>query len=456
MSQPVKFETIERCEFAVRRYKQLVQRPLPRGSNLLPIRDIRVWLADDVSPVVEDFAKRPTFREFASWPLRTLADETNTPERLLVRAVDAALVACAKTLTDHCAEPSIRRKLVELNPPKQIVIDETVEIRSNRQRRSRVRRKPVDVLSIELAQVAEIAKRRWDDLVSVDDYFEPRQEWNESADGNRVQRGEFIVSMNSELHPLGNFVVRCLRQRVEGMYGSLAAVRRKYLAVLAGNAGNQDSQKLTAFHSQWEQLEVQKAKLYECCFTGRDNVLRDSCMILTQVYAAFHLKPDVQWLGLPPAVVQEGIGAIRVRLQGFQGSEVTERIAAALGDLPKLYEDGAPDLSAREEAIASGCLVIDEGQGKVFWEGRPLAKPSKGRSWDFFVALAKKARRRSPVTERDIFEDAQSDSTMSTTCNRLKNELPPTLRKLIGHGEEPRSYRLDLEPHRIYIFDKSR
>jgi hypothetical protein len=240
------------------------------------------------------------------------------------------------------------------------------------------------------------------------------------------------------------------------MSGSLAAVRQKYLAAIAGSTGKQHSKKLTAFRSQWEHLEEQKAKLYACCFTGRDNVLRDSCMILTQVYAAFHLKPDVQWLGLPPAVVQEGIGAIRVRLYGLQGSEVTERIAAALGDLPKLYEDGAPDLSAREDAIASGGLVIDEGGVEVFWEGRPLAKRLKGRSWDFFVALAKKARRSSPVSEGDIFEDAQSDSTMSTSCNRLKNELPPTLRKLIGPGEEPRSYRLDLEPHRIYIFDKSR
>src|SRR5436190_9794169 len=45
-------------------------------------------------------------------------------------------------------------------------------------------------------------------------YFEPQQRWVTTEDGKRIQCAEWIVSLNPQFLLAGNFIVRCLLQRV--------------------------------------------------------------------------------------------------------------------------------------------------------------------------------------------------------------------------------------------------
>src|SRR4051794_27979382 len=88
---------MDRIELALRGFRRI--RSHPRlASTQLPSRQIEAWLRDDVLPVVDEFSRRPTFREYATWPLRILAPGVDTLERRAVDAVDAALVASAESL----------------------------------------------------------------------------------------------------------------------------------------------------------------------------------------------------------------------------------------------------------------------------------------------------------------------------------------------------------------------
>ncbi|MBI3860969.1 MAG: hypothetical protein HY290_03655 [Planctomycetia bacterium] len=418
------------------------------------MRELRVWLTDDLCPVIEDYVGRPRFQKFACWPLQALTEGAETPDRQLIVAVDGTIVAMAKTLSELSTDPAAREQLDKQNLRKGLAVEELVEIGANSCRRLGIRSEQVNVLQVGLNQVSEIAGRPWKDLVCATDYFEPEQEWNDSDDGHSVQRAELIVSANPELHAIGNFVVRGLLQRIDSICAPLEMVRGWCLTALAGMPKNW-AERRQRIESQWDELQQQVARLRAGCVTGSDNHLRESCIILTQVYAAFHPAPDMAWLGLPDAVIREGANVLRVRLQQFDSAEMIERIAAAVVDLAQLYKDCDVDLSARDEAIAGGGLVIDVGQVNVFWEGLLVGEDLKGRPWDLLVALARKAKLRAQVEERDLqLDDGRSDSFMPTNRNRLKLALPAGLDQLIVRGNIPRSYRLKLEPQRIHIIER--
>lgn len=274
------------------------------------------------------------------------------------------------------------------------------------------------------------------------------QEWSRTPDGRLIQQGHLVVSLNPELHPIGNFVVRGPFQRLEWARAPLASLRRKCLAAVQAS-GRPYAAQVETLRSAWAELEENARHLEVACRTGPECVLRESCVVLTQIYAAIHPSPDVGWLGLAPEAVSYGAAAIRMRLRQLQGAELFDRVAAALRSLRQLYDPQGEMLATREEAIASGGLVLVRQPPAVYWEGQEVAGPWKGILWDFLTELARKARLRSPVAQQDLYPDVKSATVMSRNAERLRKKLPPTLRRLIVPGNAPQTYRLDLEPQRI-------
>ena len=441
---------MNRLELALRRYQQIL--PQPVDHIRLPLRDLNVWLTEDVNAVLDENTRRPTFRKHASWPIRALSTGAQSTERGLVDRIDAELVHCGRALLKLAGHRLIERAIVENVPKKQVIVGETVQIDDAGIQRLSVEYGQSFELEIEQSQIRAIAKRDWTDLVNVNDYFEPQQQWTQDSDGRSIQHAEGIVSLNPELLPVGNFIVRRLLARVETWFGILKSFRQRCLVALEQVRPDYRKDR-TDVESSWSEVLRLHAELERSFRTGPECRLRDACVVSTQIYAAFSPGPDVTWLGLDAAIVDNALPALRARVTGLGNTQMFERIAAAIGSLRQLYGDEGPDRSAIEEAIAGGGLVIDETQHEAYWETQRLAEQPVTTAWKLLVALARKAPFGSDVEMRDVWgDDAITNSAMSTVWSRLKRLLPPTLWPLVRPGNAPRTYRLQLDADRIQIF----
>lgn len=442
---------MDRLEFAIRRYQQIVPHPVGAWEDF-PIGRIKVWLTDDVCPIVEGYCKRPAFKDQATWPLRNLVAGAGVPERQLVEAVDVGMVHAAQALLELVRQKRVHRRMVALNPPKEIVTEEAFKVTGSGKSRTHIKRALVDTLPIEINQITLIAERFWTDLVCAEDYFEPRSGWM-SRIAPTVQPAEFIVALNSELHPIGDFVTRATMRRVEGIVELLATFHRKCLQA-AGQAGATRSSNLIDEREVWAELNVRLTALKKTCLTGPDACLRDSCIILTQTYAAFDRAPELAWLGLREAIVECDVPLLRHRLINARNPEMIDRIAAALGDLRLLYPNDSAQQSAIEEAVASGGLVLVNQGRQVYWETHCIDQAWQRHTmpWKLLWQLGSKALHAAAVKEQDLDLPSGALSKLATTVNRLKNLLPLNLRQRIQPIRGERSYCLRLEQHRIHLF----
>jgi hypothetical protein len=202
-------------------------------------------------------------------------------------------------------------------------------------------------------------------------------------------------------------------------------------------------------------LTANVAALQQVCLAGQTGMVRDACIILTQTYAAFGRSPNLGWLGLPGPLIQHGAFSLRHRVTHTRHPEMIERIAATLGQLRHLHADGLAEQAVREEAIASGGLVLLEGARAVYWEAQPVEVPWRRFPvlWKLLWQLAAKAILGAAVKEHHVYSESGARSKLPTVVNRLTNLLPPSLMRLIHsvHGE--RSYRLHLESNRIHFLE---
>lgn len=446
---------MDHLTLAERRYQQIVPDPQKSWTDF-PFDKLSVWLEDDVCVAVEDYVQRPRFREEATWSLRALAPGATTPERALVEAVDRALVAAAKALQQLYRHKPMQETMRLQNPAQPSVAEEVVEISDQSVRTISRKMELMDHLKILLAQVDNIASRIWRDLVCPEDYLEPQGGWMEKARDRKVGAGEFIVSLNPKLHAIGDFVTRCLMQRVDILYGIVGTCRIKCQAAVRAT-GRRDPRRMDSVENAWKDLAEKILYLRSMCQIGPDSRLRDSCTILLQVYAAFHRKPDLAWLSLPSPVIASGVSALRHRFANQRMLEMTERIAAALGGIRRLYEDSSPRQNALEEALARRRLVLVNNPPEAYWEGQRIEVDWKRFAvrWRLLRALAGKVGRPTDVGERDVYTNPNSttESLLSTTKGRLIAVLPATLGKLIVPGGQKRTYRLDLPPEQVHIVE---
>ena len=349
-------QTMDSIEFAEREYHRIMRTP-ETDYLKFPDREIKVWLNDSIVPLTESYSKRPAFRDQACWPLRVLVSGVNTPERQEVEAVDAALVASAKSLMTLAKNPLVARRLAALDRPTSRRVM-TVDLKTGARplvKFTKEESAPPQRILVE-NQVREIANHCWNDLVSAEDYFSPRRGMNFIDMQGRAQDGEFVVGFNPELHTVGDFVTRALLHRVDIWRSCLERYRHTCFEALS-NVGRKYPRQVMNVNEAWANLEFRVTELQAHC-TGEATTLRDSCIILTQVYAAFHPSPDLSWLGLSPTTLASEPSFLKHRILNQRDTETVERIARALGDLRALYPADGPHQSAIDEAIATGGLVL--------------------------------------------------------------------------------------------------
>lgn len=450
---------MDRIELAERRYREIVPEP-GRVRSPMTRRELEVWLRDDVASLVAEFAVRARFREAACWPLVALRPGAATPPRRQVEAVSAALRRHASLLLEVLPPRPTSATLRKTRRPRRaakMVEEEVVVVGAGLDPRLRPTTHKEEPLAHTAAQVERIARPFWTDLVCTQDYMLPAGGWlpvepRDRGDGP-VADGEFVVSLNPELHPVGDFVTRCLFRRVEILAETLGRADRAVLS-LGTSLGRADRRRRAEIEEDAAQMRGVIGQLYATCQPDGEFAIRDSCVTLTQVYSAFHRAPDVAWLGLDDGAVEWGRVPLRYRLTRSRSSEPTDRVAAALGDLRRLYANEPPGRSALEEAVASGSLVLTTDPPRASWRGREL-KVKWGRNrqcWKLLLKLAEKGWLGASVGVWDMYKRSGASKTaMSTLVNRLKPRLPADLRKLIVPGTERQTYRLTLDPHRITV-----
>ena len=439
---------------AIRLFQQLLPDP-KQLVDAARLRKLRVWLSDDVGKVADELSRRPAFREHASWVVRRLQNGSDSAERHVVDKLEAATSNVARAYAKLLGNERILTQLQSRFPPRPHVTGETVKIAGNGAPRVLDRRSGlIDESAMEVSQLQHLCRRgtRAFVLVNVNDYFEPQQEFVRGEDGRHIQSATVIVSMTPELHPVGNFVLQSANRRLEGLIALLTRIRGKVATTLRTLGRTYAGEAIA--EAAWDRLQSH-LDIYRRTFqSGRENDMRNACMALTQIYAAFHPAPDLDWLGLPKHLRQAGAMVLQQRIRGFRGGELFERVNGALIEVRRLYEDRNPKLSAREEAIAGGDLVLVTETRGLYWDGelKSFAAAKLRGSWKLLLPLVTKARNGGHVTEQDVFGDKVTErGGMAMRMQRLKAHLPGGLRRFIEPGPDPRTYRLTVERQRIHI-----
>lgn len=428
---------------------------LPRADKPgyeYPQAKLQACIRNDVCPAVEEYSQRLRFQEYANWPLSTLMPGADTPERRLIESLEQDILECAKTLSQLTEKKLVRKNLENQNPPRLTLREETVEITAAGTTCLDRKTEKYNELEFILSQVEYLAQKGELSLVNSSDYFAPVQEFSEDADGKKVQHGGLIISFNYELDPVGNFIVRCLLERSRQWYEIVSELRAMTIKAIKAT-GRPYRQLVDQLEDEWKKLQTDWSECQHLLKSGKQNRLINSVVILTQVYAAFGLKPQLDWLLLPETNMNDEIESIKNRLVTFLDQETTDRIAHALGEMKDLYDKDEQHTDDIEEAIATGGLVLLKNSKEIYWENKTISGPITGKRWDFLHLLAQKAKRRTCVTENDLFPmGSRSLSAMPTSWSRLSERLPESLWTLVEKGPEPRSYILRLDSTQIHIF----
>jgi hypothetical protein len=430
---------MDRIELAERQFWRVSPDPTCHQPGLWS-PEIEAWLRNDVVPCVDEFIDRPAFQERATWSLERLTPGSDSPERRAVEAADLALVESARALSRLAEHETVAGVLRALHPPKAIWTPPATH-----------------ELGPDEGWVRRIAARPWTDLVCAEDYFQPRGGSMPGAPSSPTAATEWGLALvsNPELRPPGDFVIRCLFARIAILNDNLNAYRRRLQPALA-EARGADPGLVEDVRRTSAALKTAIAALRTSCFgESRAASLRDSCIILTQVYEAFHPAPRLSWLPLPRATMALGPDEARTAIQRHHTVEPFDRIAVAISDLRWLEGDEPLGRARSAAIIAAGGLVVIDTPRAAYWEGEPLDVDwaRYGKPWEFLRALVYKAQLRACVVERDLYgADSTGASTMANRFGALKRLVPASLWKYIV-AVPPRSYRLELDPSAIHLLD---
>jgi hypothetical protein len=419
-------------------------------------RKLRTWLRDDLLPVIHRLGRRSTFRKLASWPVENLSRGATSEERVLLDGVDDSIVAAARKLLPILRSTDVRRGL-GARAQVQRVVREKVLLRGNSPKRTGLRIiGSSDLIEEAQSSVSKIARRFWTDLVSERDYFEPQTGWL-TKEPSALQWGEFIVSLNPELHQGGDFVSRCAMRRIESLLESLDDAH----ALVHAADVEDNRQRRSPSNARRESIEAlgtvrERARsLRHRLLEDERQPLRDACILLTQVGAALSSEFDISWLAVP-SDADRGVASMGHRLRNHEKKEVFERVAAALACLYDHYAKETKVQNDLDEAIAGQGLVIVRDSREAYWRSEkiPTTWSKYPKEWLLLVRLAEKGQRGLWVGDDDsvLYPEPPSASAISTLRGRLRIDIPDDLDRLIVRGGQVRSLRLELPRTQISIF----
>lgn len=444
---------MEPWELAARRYKQIVPETILKRHEF-PTKKLLAWIEGEVCTAVEEVIKRPRFQEYARWPIQNLSEGADSKEREFIDKLHNQTMSLASTLLKLLKISQIKTSLEAKYPSKQVAIEKKTRITQDGSETIDFKLEEFDEFSLISAQNRALAEGDLPLFVNASDYFSPLPEFVETEDGKKIQRGETIPSLNFRLHPVGDFVVQAMFARIDPIVEILrrvsSACQRINIQEIQ-SVGRIDDLIETLSH-QLSELESTKHGLEQRLTMSRQVRLRNSCIILTQIYAAFHVHPELSWLDLPEEVVQRGAEMIRHRFTSWDNAQMADRIAAAVTDLGRLYRSDELTLSELDEAVAHKRLVLSIDTQEYFWD---QTAPNRlvGKSWEVLQALSECAREGQVMTEKDVYGyNVGSKSRFPTAVGRCLKQLPESLSSLVESGNSDFSYKLNLRRHEIQIF----
>lgn len=441
---------MEPWKLAARRYQQIVPEPVTAWHEF-PRSQLLSWIKTDVCAAVEQYVERARFQEYAAWSIATFAEHSETEERCLVDRMSDQIRQVATVLAELLEFESVQELCRRRYPTQKRVAKETVDITESGA--SVVDRgfDESDELAFNHRRVQCLSSGARRQYVNVHDFFDPVPEFTQGADDQWIQKGDTIVSVNYRLHPVGEFVVRALFERAQPEVELLSEMSS--ICVSSDRTDSDDlTPLLTKLKEQQNELSSIWQELSERLLAGEEVRKRNSCVILTQIYAAFHINPKLNWLELPEEIIQRGKGIIKLRFDGLSSAEITERIAAALDDLGRLYNpEEESSLTALERAVQTKRLVLNRDTQEFYWEQSGPQRLT-GQKWDYLCALALSAREMRDAVPSDVYDDEdKKDSTFPTGIHRLQKALPEGVLGLIKPGIQSRSYQLQLKRDEIAI-----
>ena len=444
-------------KMAIRQYRQFLPEAGIHRFHLNPA-SFECWLNDYVVPAIDEFWNRPEFQNQASWAVRSLCAGAATQQRESIDQLDSTFLATAKSLIRLASNKLVSRRLEARYSSNATVAE--AESPDGSQMTDRIR----NSFAIERSQIGAMVEPGKCSLMSVNDYFGPVPEFVE-IDGKWIQRGDFITNLTPGLFPLGNLVVWLFLERARRKQRTVDSFYRKVMIAVA-DTSNQYVKQVADVNNARDMLSVQMAELRADFQLGRENRIREACMVLAQVYAALQSGADCSWIGLPEDVVRSGRQNLGYQLVAGVGVETQDLVSRSMLEIQNLY-DGSDTHAAIDKAIGDGLLVVipewsrstkfrEVLAGKVWWKGQKVGADWSGTPFKLFHQLALKAKTKSYVTESDIYDDVVGSTAMSTAMDRLKKRLPDNFAKLIEPGPERATYKLTLAPAQIYVADSSR
>ncbi|NLS97892.1 MAG: hypothetical protein GXX96_37615 [Planctomycetaceae bacterium] len=435
---------------ALRHYERI--RPEAREELTSRVADeLNAWMEGDACQVVQELLPHPDFRRHASWPIERLVSTSLCAERCRVQAVDDALVAYAGELAVLAGQPANRQQLLLMEDQETPVARDLVAGSTGGDQAAGVERVPRLVTQLEW-----IADRPWIDLVSVADYFHSvsqlnlRQGVNEDS-GLQPQLAAFLPYSNVRLRQLGDLVSRSMLTRVEfwADYLRRAEMRCHEARRRVCQGEPQPEERVIA-----TQLQLRESRdTLETLFHGEEADLRDGCIGLVQVIAAYRPMTELSWLG-EVAQLSANAAAIRDRVRRV-GLEVTDPVAKSLGQVWPLYRQPIMEEEIIERACREHRLVMVCGVGfrAVYWKGEEVTVDWRNKTlrWEFLLGLAEAAMKKQGV-DAFLEKTGRGPKPLKDRKARLKQDLPADLYELIqpaGRG----TYKLDLPPEEIGLLE---
>jgi hypothetical protein len=265
-----------------------------------------------------------------------------------------------------------------------------------------------------------------------------------------ITDGAMVASLNPELHLVGDFITRCMFHRIKILMDCLNDYRRVcFLAIRA--AGSKATAVIEVEEQAWSHLKKKVIALRTACLTDRDAKIRDSCITLVQVYAAFYPNPELSWLGVPKRLITNGTAFLKYSVTSNSFLEALDRISLALLDLRDIQDriDGQVEM-----AIQGGGLVLIAEPRVVYWNKDEIFKPWEKHimPWDLLWKLADKALLGGVVQDKDIYDKRGCKNRLSNLKGNLLKLLPRSLSQLIKSVHSI-GYKLELNPKQIHLFD---
>lgn len=405
--------------------------PTPEASEAL-----EGWLAGSVCVLIEELMEREAFRQLANWPLTAFDYDIDTPQRSLLRAVDAGLVEFAESLLRLAKQPLVTQLLVELEAkwPRPVEPWLTGELGAARNTPG-------------MAAVETIARRPWFDLAAPEEYFSPTRQLYTAEPEPLL---EHFDPLSPRMPRLGDYITRSILFRIEFWQAQLA---RLYDQCTVALCGTQAADLLVESLQARMGLENCVKAFTAECFSAADLRARENAIVLVQAYNAYAAVPKLDWLKSRRDILESarGLTRFRIRREGICDMHAFDLIVNAIMGSAAVYRAAHEGQSQLTNALAAKRLVLTDSPRNAYWDSQCIKAnwERKTMLWELLWELADRARLGLAV-DRDCLSNKKSLRAIRDRRSDLGKLLPPDLNELIVAAGRF-SYRLELPPEAIAL-----